>query len=156
MTPAITDIESEYLVLPTNTSDRPDLDTAEELAVRSLLLGIVHRSLAAYAPARAFLLDAQKRSAGGDVSSWVGGISCYELAVLDLKEAEAKAPDMEEEEALEMWVDVLIAATEQLDRASALCTKQMDMSSRLDSRIVMLRDEISDKAELLGFDDDDE
>lgn len=151
LTPAITDIESKYLVRPTSTNDRVDLDTVDELAIRSLLLGIVHRTLADYVPARAFLLDAQRKAPDVEISSWVGGVSSFELAVLDLKEADMKAADMESDEAMKMWEGVLQGASETLDQAYALSTKNTDLSSRLDSRIVMLRDEISDKRELLGL-----
>ncbi|OAX38012.1 hypothetical protein K503DRAFT_866467 [Rhizopogon vinicolor AM-OR11-026] len=152
LTPAITDIESEHLLPQTSTNnDRVDLDTVDELAIRSLLLGIVHRTLADYAPARAFLLDARKRAADVEISSWVGGVSSFELAVLDLKEADMKAAEMERDEAMTMWEDVLQTASETLDIAYSLSTKNTDLSSRLDSRIVMLRDEISDKRELLGL-----
>jgi len=71
--------------------------------------------------------------------------------VLDLKEADMKAENMEPNEAMEMWEDVLADASEKLDQAHALSTKQTDLSSRLDSRIVMLRDELSDKRQLLGL-----
>jgi hypothetical protein len=71
--------------------------------------------------------------------------------VLDLKEADAKAVDMKPEEAMTMWEGVLAGASEQLDKAYTMSTKQTDLSSRLDSRIVMLRDEIFDKRGLLGL-----
>ncbi|KAG2145027.1 outer membrane protein Iml2/Tetratricopeptide repeat protein 39 [Suillus cothurnatus] len=151
LTPAITGIESRYLATPVLKTQNDDLDTVDELAIRSLLLGIVHRTLAEYAAARAFLLDALKRAPDVEVSSWVGGVSAFELAVLDLKEADVKAVDMKPEEAMSMWEGVLTGAGEKLDQAYTMSTKQTDLSSRLDSRIVMLRDEISDKRGLLGL-----
>lgn len=135
---------------PTSTNKRVDLDTVDELAIRSLLLGIVHRTIADYAPARAFLLDAHKKAADVEISTWVGGVSSFELAVLDLKEADMKATNLEPDEAMKMWENVLQRSSETLDQAYAL-SKNTDMSSRLDSRIVMLRDEISDKRQLLGL-----
>ncbi|KAG1756842.1 outer membrane protein Iml2/Tetratricopeptide repeat protein 39 [Suillus paluster] len=151
LTPAITNVESKYLVTPVPTRANDDLDTVDELAIRSLLLGIVHCTLAEYAPARAFLLDAIEKAPDVEISSWVGGISAFELAVLDLKEADMKAADMKLDEAMAMWEGVLTGASERLDQAYALSTKQTDLSSRLDSRIVMLRDELADKRELLGL-----
>lgn len=71
--------------------------------------------------------------------------------MLDLKEAEVKGTNMKPEEAMTMWEGVLAGASEKLDQAYAMSTKQMDLSSRLDSRIVMLRDEIFDKRGLLGL-----
>ncbi|KAG2349961.1 hypothetical protein BDR05DRAFT_994923 [Suillus weaverae] len=151
LTPAITDIKSKYLATPVLKTENDDLDTVDELAIRSLLLGIVHRTLAEYAAARAFLLDALKRAPDVEISSWVGGVSAFELAVLDLKEADVKTADMKPEEAMAMWEGVLAGASEKLDQAYAMSTKQTDLSSRLDSRIVMLRDEIFDKRGLLGL-----
>ncbi|KAG2106816.1 outer membrane protein Iml2/Tetratricopeptide repeat protein 39 [Suillus discolor] len=151
LTPAITDIESKYLATSVPKTENDDLDTVDELAIRSLLLGIVHRTLAEYAAARAFLLDALKRAPDVEISSWVGGVSAFELAVLDLKEAEVRGADMKPEEAMAMWEGVLAGASEKLDQAYAMSTKQTDLSSRLDSRIVMLRDEIFDKRGLLGL-----
>ncbi|KAG1905718.1 outer membrane protein Iml2/Tetratricopeptide repeat protein 39 [Suillus fuscotomentosus] len=151
LTPAITDIESKYLATSVAKTENDDLDTVDELAIRSLLLGIVHRTLAEYTAARAFLLDALKRAPGVEISSWVGGVSAFELAVVDLKEAEVKGTNMEPEEAMTMWEGVLAGASKKLDEAYAMSTKQTDLSSRLDSRIVMLRDEIFDKRGLLGL-----
>ena len=42
-------------------------------------------------------------------------------------------------------------ALEKLDRALALATQQVDLSSRLDTRIAMLKDEITLKKEMLGI-----
>jgi hypothetical protein len=97
-----------------------DLDTVDELAIRSLLLGIVHRTIADYAPARAFLLDAHKKAADVEISTWVGGVSSFELAVLDLKEADTKATNLEPDEAMKMWENVLQRSSETLDQAYAL------------------------------------
>ncbi|KAG2150637.1 outer membrane protein Iml2/Tetratricopeptide repeat protein 39 [Suillus bovinus] len=151
LTPTITDIESKYLATHVPKTEKDDLDTVDELAIRSLLLGIVHRTLAEYVAARAFLLDALQRAPDVEISSWVGGVSAFELAVLDLKEAESKAADMKPEEAMTMWEGVLASASEKLDQAYTMSTKQTDLSSRLDSRIVMLRNEICDKRGLLGL-----
>lgn len=69
----------------------------------------------------------------------------FELAVLDLKEAEAR------QSAKDAWAMALSAASDKLDQAMALATSSTDLSSRLDSRIAMLRDEIATKREMLGM-----
>ncbi|KAH7923486.1 hypothetical protein BV22DRAFT_1196685 [Leucogyrophana mollusca] len=146
--------ESPYIVSPTSTSSPPDLDTEDELAVRSLLLGIVHRTLGEHKAARALLIDAHKRSSEVEVSMWVAGVSVFELAVLDLKEAEAEqseGPAQSEEALRGVWEPVLVGAAQRLDQALALATSSADLSSRLDSRISMLRDEIGSKREMLGM-----
>lgn len=91
----------------------------------------------------------------------------FELAVLDLKEMEAlekaSLPDPEAEGAaisaivmqdrplLAKWTESLKSASDKLDQAMALSTSTTDLSSRLDSRVAMLRGEIGYKKEFLGL-----
>ena len=124
-------------------------------------------------------------------STWVGGVAMFELAVLDLKEAEESdrvraaaassalsspgpsplkasmtvdtdlvngdeedrlrtpRPQSKEEDKSN-WVEVLKSASYKLDTALGLATSTVDLSSRLDSRITMLRDEIATKKDLMG------
>ncbi len=138
---------------PTLPSNPPDLDTPDELAVRSLILGIVHRTAGEYPASREFLVDAHKRHSTVKISTWVGGVACFELAVLDLKEAEVKlggddgvAMDSAKKIA---WMDALKAAGVRLDQALSLAPQSVDLSSRLDTRISMLRDEMSTKREMI-------
>ena len=49
------------------------------------------------------------------------------------------------------WAHVMKDALEKLDKALSLATQQVDLSSRLDSRIAMLKDEIALKKEMLGI-----
>jgi len=93
----------------------------------------------------------------------------FELAVLDLKEAEDRdwkrvtVVDIEKEEEEDgtavdgyedmnrvWWTEVLKAACVKLDWALDLATN-VDLSSRLDSRIAMLKDEIAAKREIHGI-----
>jgi hypothetical protein len=169
---------SSAVVLPVE-----DLDTPDELALRALLLGIHHRTLKAFDVARAFLVHAHEYQSELKVSTWIGGLAMFELAVLDLKEAEdrqrkrvtttvivvdgdaeKKRPlvngddntkligdEDEEEEMKRVWSEVLEAACVKLDKALELATNSVDLSSRLDSRIAILKYEISTKRELLGI-----
>ncbi|KAJ3717060.1 hypothetical protein C8R42DRAFT_187904 [Lentinula raphanica] len=92
------------------------------------------------------------------VSTWIGGLAMFELAVLDLKEVEVEEKKEKEKAAsLEMsadfkkrWQSALKSARAKLDAAMALAPNSVDLSSRLDSRVAMLRDEISTKAEDIG------
>jgi hypothetical protein len=209
---------------------RAALDTPDEHALRSLLLGIMHRAAGRPSEARAFLRDAHTRHAKipGSGSTWIGGIALFELAVLELREAQrlenedanASVPasattsenwsesekdsvrssrsspslsDGEDEreapsgagadervygagegkmgngargmaelrvhvgDALGLgettrvrWVKVLKEAGALLDSAVSLSGSEVDLSSRLESRIAMLRDEIALKREMLG------
>ena len=157
--------------------DVVDLDTPDELALRALLLGIHHRTLKAFEVARGFLVQAHDYHSELKVSTWIGGLTMFELAVLDLKEAEDRhrkrmtvvVRDIEkedgpmvngdgsysqlmgDEEMSRLWSEVLKSACVKLDAALDLATNSVDLSSRLDSRIAILKDEISTKREILGI-----
>ncbi|CAA7271205.1 unnamed protein product [Cyclocybe aegerita] len=124
--------------------------------------------------------------ANGRVSTWVGGIAMFELAVLELRDVEmwmkgtgivnaapatAENDDVKEKEkenggvgltvnidAVEdaedkksVWDEALTSASAKLDVALGLAGSSIDLSSRLDTRIAMLRDEIALKREMLGI-----
>lgn len=156
-------IETPYAKASSAPDDRAydDLDTPDELAIRSLLLGIIHKSIREFDISRAFLEDALKLYSEVE-AKWIGGIASFELGVLELKEAEFQdkksATSVQTEEhaiptsaSLLMWQDALRVASERLDRASEMSGANVDLSSRLDSRIAMLRDEIALKQAKLGL-----
>jgi len=155
LSPAVT-ISSPYIsssLTEATNGSIADLDTPDELAIRSLILGIVHRTVGEYITSRAFLDDSYKRHGGITTSSWIGGVSLFELAVLDLKEMETTEREGDSSGSLTMsqrWNIALKAASEKLDLALKLCGNQVDLSSRLDSRIVMLKDEIALKMDMLA------
>ena len=101
----------------------------------------------------------------------------FELAVLDLKEVEDRQRErvtvvvrdiekedgpmvngdksyfqlMGDEEMSRVWREVVKAARVKLDVALDLSTTSVDLSSRLDSRIAILKDELSTKLEILSI-----
>jgi len=145
-----------------------DLDTLDELAIRALLLGINYRTIGAYQVARGFFVEAHAYPVA--INTWVGGIAMFELAVLDLKEAEARTggggrgrassdPNAvifvefratSEEDKQNIWREALTSASEKLEVVLNLAGSDVDLSSRLDSRVSMLRDEIAAKQTLVG------
>ncbi|KAG9313319.1 hypothetical protein JVU11DRAFT_5623 [Chiua virens] len=136
-----------------------DLDTPDELAIRSLILGIVHRTRGDYATARTLLNDALKHGADVDISTWVTATAYFELAVLEMKEGERQAAERGsksekvesgEQKGMTQWRQTFKIAREMLAEASRSCTGEMDLSSRLDSRIMMLKEEIATKMEMVG------
>ncbi|KAI9451329.1 hypothetical protein BJY52DRAFT_1298611 [Lactarius psammicola] len=193
---------------------RTPLDTPDELALRALLLGIAHRAAGLPAEARKFLRDAHARHARipSTGSTWIGGVALFELAVLELREAQRLEHDGEHEHetssgnsptsssgeeesggsgsgsgsrsgvvyggalarggggksgigelqlrvnaladhggaAKARWKKVLKEAGALLDSAMSLSGSEVDLSSRLESRVAMLRDEIGLKREMLG------
>ncbi|KIJ59698.1 hypothetical protein HYDPIDRAFT_140301 [Hydnomerulius pinastri MD-312] len=149
-------IESEYMKSPptseSSTETVVDLDTPDELAIRSLILGIVHRTLGDYDASRALLNDTLKHHPNVDISTWVGGVAWFELTVLEMKAGEREAAEAEDEEAtIKIWERVFKVAKEALGQAHALCTREIDLSSRLDSRIMMLREEMKIKRGMVGI-----
>lgn len=130
-----------------------DLDSPDELAARALLLGILHRTAGEFKASREFLEDALARHKTVKISTWVGGIASFETAVLDLKEADAlygsDATVPMGDAAKAYWKKVLKSASEMLDQALSLAPQNVDLSSRLDTRVSMLRDEITTKREIV-------
>lgn len=76
----------------------------------------------------------------------------FELAVLDLKEVEVEEKMMKGSSAdmKNKWLSALKSARVKLDAAMVLAPNSVDLSSRLDSRVAMLRDEIGMKADMIG------
>ncbi|KAL4064823.1 hypothetical protein V8B97DRAFT_1986391 [Scleroderma yunnanense] len=170
-------LQTVYMTSPVTSIPRQDtdvdLDTPDELAVRSLILGIVHRTLGDYTGSRALLHDALGHWKDAETNSWVGGVTYFELAVLDMKEGERVSTetisvpgggdkvngnvdkrvggDRGKNTALDTWRHTIWSARETLQMAHALCTREVDLSSRLDSRIVMLREEIEMKMKMVGL-----
>ncbi|KAI6101303.1 outer membrane protein Iml2/Tetratricopeptide repeat protein 39 [Pisolithus sp. B1] len=153
LTPPV-DIQTDYMSSSSSTyppGGLPDLDTPDELAVRSLILGVLHRTLGDYAGARKLLHDALKHRRNADLNSWIGGVTHFELAVLDMKEGEwrsaavSKGGPAEGDTVLVVWKCAIKNAKDALAQARALCTRETDLSSRLDGRIVMLWEEIDVK-----------
>ena len=152
--PAVT-VHNKYVASPSEQSTTKDLDHPEELAIRSLILGIVHRTLEDFTSSRAFLADAYSHYSAVTDCKWVGGVSLFELAVLDLKEMEFREKSTKSNgdsvDFTSEWSQALKAASEAVDRAMSISGSSVDLSSRLDSRVNMLKDEIAIKREKLGL-----
>ncbi|KAI0034535.1 outer membrane protein Iml2/Tetratricopeptide repeat protein 39 [Vararia minispora EC-137] len=138
---------------PAYPSPPPPLDTPDELALRDVLLGVAHRTAGHAAPARTFLETAHARQPLLAVSTWVGGVALFELAVLELLEARGAEPaaGASDAERRQHWRSAIAAAGKRLEAAQALLGSEIDLASRLESRIAMLRDEIALKKELVGL-----
>jgi len=131
-------------ITATNTLAR--LESPDELAVRSLLLGAVHSGSGRHAEAQLFLGDALEQSKDVE-AKWVIVLTNFELAVLEMRVAETKISAKSRNSRTE-WAPALAAAETRLDAAMQSCPNA-DMSSRLESRIGMLRNELATKRETL-------
>ncbi|KAF8830156.1 hypothetical protein HHX47_DHR2000503 [Lentinula edodes] len=87
------------------------------------------------------------------VSTWIGGLAMFELAVLDLKEVEVEENNGKGPlaDSGQRWKTALESARIKLDAAMNLSPHSIDLSSQLDIRVSMLRDEIDMKAEMIGL-----
>lgn len=157
-------IEVKSLLAPSSVPEpQSDLDTPDEISLRSLLLGVFHRTTGEFQASRAFLQHAISLHNSVQINSWVAGIACFELAVLELKEAEAKVKGPNGDESTEgvemsaemtgqgkaMWLKAFKNADEKMDEALKLSGQNVSMSDRLGMRIAMLRDEIALKKEMI-------
>jgi len=187
LTPCVDLSPAETQGEPTSLAEKTtDLDTPDELAVRSLLLGIFYRTLGDYAKSRRHLTESHAMHPQVKVSTWVGGLAMFEMATLDLKEMEmscTRNDDDDDDDKTEIederfdkqnedvspaamgapglglvgiratqkqdWELVLREAEKKLDTAITLSPRDVDLSSRLDSRISMLKEEIRKKREMI-------
>ena len=135
-----------------------DLDTPDEQASRALFLGILHRTVGEYAVSRIFLDEAVSRKSQIIEDTWIIPTAVFELATLDLREVETEVGQkthgddggQPRPDAKKRWESALNVALGRLDSVSSLVANT-DLSSRLESRVAMLRDEIGHKKASLGL-----
>lgn len=143
--------------LPAKDPKAPlDLDTPDEQASCSLLLGILHRTAGEYALSRTFLEEAVSRKSEITEDTWIVPTAVFELATLDLREVETELSQKHGDDgqphpdAKKQWESAINVALGRLDSVSSLVVNT-DLSSRLESRVAMLRDEIGYKKAALGL-----
>ncbi|GJJ12064.1 hypothetical protein Clacol_006305 [Clathrus columnatus] len=135
-------IEGSHIHFPSLSSKEPyDLDTADELALRSLLLGVVHKSLNRFNEARTFLMDVVQQNVE---SKWYKVLALFEMAVIRLRETDYNTGEKSvvNDSHKDLWDSALKDAVDLLNRAAEI-SATTEVSSRIESRISMLRDEIA-------------
>jgi len=118
----------------------------DELTLRDLLLGIVHRTAKHFAASRTLLervLTKEGKLKLEHGTGWMIPTAAFEIAVLELHEANAK--NASESLSKEAWRSILKSASAWLAKAIALSSNSHNMSTRLEIRIATLQDEISQK-----------
>ncbi|KIO27128.1 hypothetical protein M407DRAFT_73614 [Tulasnella calospora MUT 4182] len=129
---------------------RNDLDTEDELQFRNLFLGIANRALGEFDSARRLLLSAANGKATDLVGTWMAPMAHFEAAVLAMLEVQALERESSPDASLNAkWVAAIDDASKHLDEAASRLG-DTDLSSRLESRITMLRDELHSKKATLG------
>jgi len=106
-----------------------------EINLRNLLLGVVLRTSKQFEASRHFLKRVIEEP--GEQFGWMCPLSAFELAVLELQERSAT-----ESSDKRSWINSLQTASTWLTKASSLCHKSLDMSTRLEFRIAILQEEI--------------
>ncbi|GJN90579.1 hypothetical protein Rhopal_003591-T1 [Rhodotorula paludigena] len=147
--------------VPLIVSPSDELDTPSEVLIRDLLLGVLYASLSHSDPARlriaAAFLDAILAATPEQVGDekWVPAFAGWHRAVVELKsgDLEMRERGVDEgkktEEAKKIWRDRFRRAETWLDAVLAL--GEYDLKTRLESRVLMLRDEIATKKRRLGL-----
>ena len=136
LTPASSIVSPYAATSPIEISRKPrvpDLTLPDELAARSLLLGILHRVAGDFDESRQFLN--QVAETGKELeAAWLRNTSQFELAVLAMREAESKSSKESVEASSSLFRDAIAFARKSLDLATK-GTGEMDLGPRLDSRI---------------------
>ncbi|GAA5996526.1 uncharacterized protein JCM10292_003030 [Rhodotorula paludigena] len=147
--------------VPLVVSPSDELDTPSEVLIRDLLLGVLYASLShsdpAHLPTAAAFLDAILAATPEQVGDekWVPAFAGWHRAVVELKggDLEMRERGVDEgkktEEAKKIWRDRFRRAEAWLDAVLAL--GEYDLKTRLESRVLMLRDEIATKKRRLGL-----
>ena len=129
-----------------------DLDTIDEMAMRDLLLGALYRSQntrESLATAHAILQGVADARTRIHEEKWVVPFALFELAVVECKVATLAEQEKGASDRKSLWREAARRAEKYLEEA--LTIPEYDLKSRLESRIIMLRDEIATKKGKVGL-----
>ncbi|GAA5850339.1 hypothetical protein JCM8547_001838 [Rhodosporidiobolus lusitaniae] len=137
-----------------------DLDSTDEIAIRDLLLGVLyasfHEDLPSLATAQQFLSAVMDDGAASLITeeSWTVPFARWNLAVVLCKEADLLEKNLgtsaaDEVKRKEIWKTRLDKAERLLEAVFGL--GEYDFKTRLESRVLMLKDEIAKKRHLVGL-----
>ena len=128
-------------------NDILDLDTDDELAVRDLLLGILHRAVGELEISKRYLDECVEYRHKINDDTWAPAFAVYELALLQLNECDSKVKGVENEDKIkQIWKSGLSNAEKLLDfAASGEFGSTYDLEGRQMTRQLMLKDEILTK-----------
>ncbi|GAA6064780.1 hypothetical protein JCM10212_004802 [Sporobolomyces blumeae] len=133
-----------------------DLDSLDEIAIRDLLLGTLYTALgdeSSLEVANSFFLEVQSNSGKIVDERWTIAFSLFNRACALLKAGDLKDKASREarttDEHRTIWKAALRDAESQLDAIATL--SEYDFKNRLESRTLMLRNEIAAKKKQLGL-----
>lgn len=135
---------------PTATSreydPQNDLDSLDEVSIRDLLLGTLYLSLGdskSLEIANSYFQEIALNSPKIVEERWTVAFSLFQRACATLKRGDLEARGANSSEKKKIWKPILAEAEKHLDGVSSL--SGYDFANRLESRILMLRNEISSK-----------
>ncbi|GAA5820130.1 hypothetical protein JCM11251_005496 [Rhodosporidiobolus azoricus] len=142
----------------TYTSD--DLDSTDEIAIRDLLLGALYAALgdsASLVVAQQYLNAVLEAGAAGRIyeETWVVPFARFNLVAALCREGDVeeeklgKGVDASAEESKKIWRGRIETAEKLLDGIFGM--GEYDLKTRLESRVLMLKDELQTKKKLLGL-----
>lgn len=129
-----------------------DLDSLDEIAIRDLLLGTLYLSLgdgASLEVANSYFQEIAQNSAQIVEERWTVGFSLFQRACRVLKRGDLDAKGASPSEQKKIWKPALVEAEKYLDTISSLV--EFDFKQRLDSRCLMLKNEIASKRKQVGL-----
>ncbi|GAA5901756.1 hypothetical protein JCM5296_005398 [Sporobolomyces johnsonii] len=128
-----------------------DLDSLDEVAIRDLLLGALYTSIgdaASLTAAKSLLQEVIGNAPNIGEERWVVPFSMFHLSVALLKEAELKLTEVGANK-LAVWKPTIEQVEKQLD--AVFLVGEYDFKSRIEQRVLMLRDEVAQKKKRLGL-----
>lgn len=128
-----------------------DLDTPDEIAVRYLLLGILHRAIGELDLSRRYLDECVSYRGKATDDTWAPAFAAYELAVLELNVGDQQTSS-ETPNAKSIWKNAIGASEKHLALvASGEFGPTYDLEGRQGTRCYLLKDEIQTKKTQLGI-----
>ena len=132
-----------------------DLDTADERASRSLILGVLYGTKDEFDPARKYLQNSMEGETVW-IKTWISPLAAYEQAILELREAELgnmRAKEGEQEttqKRKERWRQAFLSATSYLDRCATLVAGT-PLAGRMESKVDLTKEEITQRRSMMGL-----
>ncbi|GAA6016734.1 hypothetical protein JCM11491_000223 [Sporobolomyces phaffii] len=133
-----------------NTKD--DLDSLDEISIRDLLLGTLYLSLGdpqSLDIAHSYFQEVAQNSGSIVEERWTVAFSLFQRACATLKGGDLKDKAVKGGDRKKLWKPILDEADRYLDAISAL--PEYDFKNRLESRLLMLKNEIVAKRKQVGL-----
>ncbi|GAA5959180.1 hypothetical protein JCM3765_005096 [Sporobolomyces pararoseus] len=129
-----------------------DLDSLDEVSIRDLLLGTLYLSLGdikSLEIANSYFQEIAKNSSSIVEERWTVAFSLFQRACTTLKRGDLEDKGASRSERKKIWKPILSEAEKYLDAISAL--PEYDFKNRLESRLLMLKNEIISKRKQVGI-----